>query len=148
MSADCQYCGACCFSDSTAYVPLSESDQRRLANDSDKIHVEDGKSYMRMQGNIDDRKSARRCIALRLVAGRFVCGVYHQSSRHLSRTRTRLTGLSGRGPRKKSARPSGFGLVRVSVQAVSAARMSSATSAARPGQPVSRVPATLSVAIS
>lgn len=77
MSADCQYCGACCFSDSTAYVPLSESDQRRLANDSDKIHVEDGKSYMRMQGNIDDRKSARRCIALRLVAGRFVCGVYH-----------------------------------------------------------------------
>src|SRR5690242_14554435 len=65
---DCQSCGACCFSQSTAYVPLSARDQRRL-RDTGLIHEEGGHHYMMMQNG--------HCAALRIGA-RFSCSIYEQ----------------------------------------------------------------------
>ena len=69
MLVECQSCGACCFSDSSAYVPLTEADRARLGGDAtDLIHEEDGAHYMAMrQGH---------CAALRIRAGAFVCSMY------------------------------------------------------------------------
>ena len=68
MITDCQLCGACCFSDSTAYVPLTASDRQRLQHDPRYIHEEDGKHYLAM--------TEGHCVALRSQGDRFVCSLY------------------------------------------------------------------------
>lgn len=71
MPDECQICGACCFSDSSAYVPLTETDRARLSGDeAGLIREEDGAHYMAMhQGH---------CAALRVGAIAFVCSVYQR----------------------------------------------------------------------
>lgn len=69
MSLTCQRCGACCFSDSTSYVPVTGADHRRLADDEEALtHFVGNRCYMRM---VDGH-----CAALAVRAGRFVCTVY------------------------------------------------------------------------
>src|SRR5678809_1685493 len=69
MRDDCQACGACCFSDSSAYVPLTESDRNRLGSDAASlIHEEDGAHFMAMREG--------HCAALRVGAFAFSCAVY------------------------------------------------------------------------
>lgn len=70
MSFDCQTCGACCLSDSKAYVPVTESDSERLRDHgSHSLTVEvDGSWHMRMTDG--------HCAALVVRAGKFVCDVY------------------------------------------------------------------------
>ena len=71
MVDDCQLCGACCFSDSSAYVPLTTADRARLGpGAAGLLHEEDGGHYMAMRGG--------RCAALAIEAGSFVCSIYHQ----------------------------------------------------------------------
>lgn len=68
MPADCQACGACCFSDSSSYVPLTPPDRARLGGDgADLIHEEGGAFFMAMVKG--------RCAALR-VGARFSCSIY------------------------------------------------------------------------
>jgi uncharacterized protein len=71
MLEECQLCGACCFSDSSAYVPLTEADRARLGEDAaGLIHQEGGGQYMVMREG--------RCGALLLAGGAFVCSVYER----------------------------------------------------------------------
>lgn len=66
---DCQSCGACCFSASTTYVPLTGRDRLWLRGDAAALVREvDGAHYMAM-----DRG---RCAALRVDRGAFVCSIY------------------------------------------------------------------------
>lgn len=57
-------------------MPLTGGDHQRL-DDAKLTLVIGGERYMRMQGDAGDRQSPSRCIALCVVAGRFVCSVYH-----------------------------------------------------------------------
>ena len=69
MVDECQICGACCFSDSSAYVPLTAEDRARLATyPGVLVHEEAGGHYMVMRGG--------HCAALQVMGGRFVCSVY------------------------------------------------------------------------
>jgi Fe-S-cluster containining protein len=69
MVDDCQRCGACCFSESSAYVPVTEADRARLADaGAGLVHEEDGAHYMTMIEG--------RCAALHIRAGAFACSVY------------------------------------------------------------------------
>ena len=72
MSHECLFCGACCFSDSDAYIDVSAADAKRLREVSDEahalVHEVDGARYMKM---VDGH-----CAALTFRAGRFVCSVY------------------------------------------------------------------------
>ncbi len=71
MLEECQLCGACCFSESSAYVPATKADRARLGRDADSLTCEeDGRHYMVM---IDDH-----CAALSGAAGMFSCAVYGQ----------------------------------------------------------------------
>ena len=66
---DCQSCGACCFSESSSYVPLTGRDRLLLRGDTAALVREvDGAHYMAM-----DRG---RCAALRVHRGAFVCAIY------------------------------------------------------------------------
>ncbi len=69
MSSDCLECGACCFSESSAYVPVFATDLQRLGEQATELtHVEDGKRYMKM---VDGH-----CVALQRVNGTFACSIY------------------------------------------------------------------------
>lgn len=69
MIDECQACGACCFSDSSAYVPLTGADRTRLALAAPGlIRAEEGAHYLAM--------SDGHCAALRIEAGAFVCSIY------------------------------------------------------------------------
>ncbi len=71
MLDECQICGACCVSDSSEYVPLTEDDRARLGGDAvGLIHEENGAHYMAMRDG--------HCAALRISAVAFVCSVYEQ----------------------------------------------------------------------
>lgn len=71
MSTTCLTCGACCFSDSDAYVPVSQEDEARLRAHPDGsalVVTRDGARYLRMQQG--------RCAALTYRHGQFFCAVY------------------------------------------------------------------------
>lgn len=69
MPANCQLCGACCFSDSDAYVPVSEGDRARLGDDAARYVWDDGQDqFLKMQGSC--------CCALEVRQGRFACTIY------------------------------------------------------------------------
>ncbi|HUH02399.1 MAG TPA: YkgJ family cysteine cluster protein [Kofleriaceae bacterium] len=71
MLDECQLCGACCFSASSAYVPVTGADRARLGRAAaELVHHEDGADYLAM---IDGH-----CAALRVSKGAFVCSVYEQ----------------------------------------------------------------------
>lgn len=71
MLDECQLCGACCFSESSAYVPVTDADRARLGHDATElVHEEDGAQYLIMTGG--------HCAALRVHAGAFVCSVYER----------------------------------------------------------------------
>jgi uncharacterized protein len=66
---DCQSCGACCFSESSSYVPLTGRDRVLLRGDAAALVREvDGAHYMAMDHG--------RCAALRIDRGAFVCAIY------------------------------------------------------------------------
>jgi Fe-S-cluster containining protein len=67
MLEDCRLCGACCLSDSSAYVSLTDADVTRLAA-PELIHVEAGARFMAMRDG--------RCAALETEGGAFRCAVY------------------------------------------------------------------------
>lgn len=69
MPDTCQPCGACCFSSSSAYVPVTAADRARLGpGDAALIHTEDAADYMAM---VDGR-----CAALEAGYTRFRCTIY------------------------------------------------------------------------
>jgi len=71
MTLDCQLCGACCFSDSDAYVPVNEGDRERLGEDATRYVWSDGQDlYLKMKGPC--------CSTLEVRQGRFVCAIYDQ----------------------------------------------------------------------
>lgn len=67
---ECLRCGACCFSASDRYVPVTGDDHRRLGDEADdRTQFLGNRCFMRM---VDSH-----CAALLLTAdGRFVCQVY------------------------------------------------------------------------
>lgn len=69
MSGDCCDCGACCFSDSDTYVPVTQEDRVRLGATADSITRErDGQYYLVM--------SEGHCAQLEHAEGAWVCGIY------------------------------------------------------------------------
>jgi Fe-S-cluster containining protein len=71
MLDECQFCGACCFSESTAYVPLTEADCERLGDDAANPTAEEGGArYMVMRRG--------HCAALQVGAIAFACSVYER----------------------------------------------------------------------
>lgn len=69
MLINCQFCGACCFSDSDAYVPVNEPDRIRLGEDASRLIWTNGHNrYLKMQHD--------HCIALVVRAGSFACTIY------------------------------------------------------------------------
>lgn len=69
LPLNCQRCGACCYSDSDTYVPLTEFDQERLGQEAGELEHRDGADcYMKMEDS--------HCIGLTLRAGTFVCSLY------------------------------------------------------------------------
>lgn len=69
---DCLRCGACCFSTSARYVPVSGDDYTRLGDAAETLTVFHGnRCFMQMQDG--------HCAALEVTAdGQFVCQVYTQ----------------------------------------------------------------------
>jgi Fe-S-cluster containining protein len=71
MYDDCQSCGACCFSDSSTYVHLSEADRELLGDElSALVHEEDNTLFMAMKDG--------HCQALEVHYGAFVCSIYER----------------------------------------------------------------------
>ena len=71
MIDECQICGACCFSDSSAYVPITDADRARLGTDAaGLVREEDAAHYMAMTDG--------HCAALRVTAAAFLCSVYER----------------------------------------------------------------------
>ena len=71
MIDECQLCGACCFSDSSAYVPVTDADRERLgAASASELHKESGGQYMPMRDG--------HCSALHIADGVFTCSIYHR----------------------------------------------------------------------
>jgi Fe-S-cluster containining protein len=69
MPGDCCECGACCFSDSDAYVIVTEDDLARMGNEAERIaHVVDGAHYLKMKDG--------HCAQLEHMDGDWVCGIY------------------------------------------------------------------------
>jgi Fe-S-cluster containining protein len=71
VPADCGTCGACCYSDSASYVPLSPGDLQRLQDASELLaltFVENSQTYMRMLEGM--------CVALQQDKGRKHCTIY------------------------------------------------------------------------
>ena len=66
----CLACGACCFSHSERYVPVTGDDHARLGDEAERLTVFIGnRCFMRMEHE--------HCAALSVEAsGRFVCGSY------------------------------------------------------------------------
>ena len=69
MPGDCRTCGACCFSDSTSYIDVTERDHERLGEWSTELtDMVEGHRYMRMEDG--------HCIALEVVGQWLVCSIY------------------------------------------------------------------------
>lgn len=71
MASECQYCGACCFSESSTYVPLTAADLVQLGDEgAGLLHHEDGGAYMAMRDG--------HCAALRVGTVVFSCTIYER----------------------------------------------------------------------
>ena len=66
---DCCECGACCFSDSDAYVPVTADDIKLMGKRAiDLCHEVDGEFFLRMTNG--------HCAQLEHAEGEWVCGAY------------------------------------------------------------------------
>ncbi len=71
MPGDCCECGACCFSSSDSYVPVTEADRARLGAGADAVtHATTGGWFLRMKEG--------RCAQLEHLDGDWVCAIYRQ----------------------------------------------------------------------
>ncbi len=69
MPGDCCECGACCFSQSDSYVPVTEADITRLGEGASALTARvEGQLYLRMKDG--------HCAALEHMEGDWVCGIY------------------------------------------------------------------------
>jgi Fe-S-cluster containining protein len=69
MADNCLECGACCFSTSEDYVPVTGDDHARLGDAAEAVTRFTGnRCFMRME--------ASHCAALKIVGRRYVCSVY------------------------------------------------------------------------
>lgn len=69
MPGDCCECGACCFSESDSYVPVTEEDRARLGDRADRVTAQiDGAYFLRMADG--------HCAQLQHLDGDWVCGIY------------------------------------------------------------------------
>ena len=65
---ECLACGACCFSRTENYVPVTPSDFQRLGKRTDLVRVGKERMYMLME--------AGHCKALVVRAGIYACSTY------------------------------------------------------------------------
>lgn len=69
MSGDCCECGACCFSKSDSYVPVTAEDKLRLGESAERVtHEVAGASFLVMEDG--------HCAELQHLEGDWVCGIY------------------------------------------------------------------------
>lgn len=69
MPGDCRECGACCFSNSDCYVPVTTEDVARLgALETNTTHTVEGSRFLKM--------AEGRCAQLLHRGGDWVCGIY------------------------------------------------------------------------
>jgi Fe-S-cluster containining protein len=74
--ADCQDCGACCFSETDRHARVTGDDYARLGDDAERLVVFiENQAFMR----IDRSGPVGRCAALAVLDdGRFACSVYER----------------------------------------------------------------------
>jgi len=106
---ECLHCGACCFSPSERYVPVTGDDHLRLGDEAESLTQFLGnRCFMRMADN--------HCAALTPTTdGRFVCRIYALRP-EVCRALTRggascLAELSSKAEQAQRARPGHFFVV-------------------------------------